>query len=341
MSKPEKFFGKEAVQQEAIRGVLFEKCTKRLEEGALELQDRRYGRRETLRIQDGKEVRRPNPDYLPFHNSWHVQEAIGAVDNILRSMQKGGAPITEKDIRLGRIIAAFHDIVQNWREERQDGWMIKRQRFIGDNEQASADEFVAYMRKMNEEEGVEVFSARDMEVGQAAIMATVSGSGLKHNTVVQPNLTEWLEPLVRAMALADLATAGMGGGARYIDGGNRLFREENLDVVGADINELTDEQKELLMRRMLAWKRFQPKFAAGRRDLFESEIAPLPEGAKEELRKLFCKFDESIIAAQKDADELAKAVEGQSSVSEKFIKALELMGYKVDERSNGKKIIYP
>lgn len=332
------------------REALFERWAKRLEEEALELQYGRYGKREILIWELGPDMRQPNFNYLPYHhhsptnNYSHPREVIEAAELILRAIKKGGVPVTERDIRLARVIAAFHDAVQEWRPEREreaGRWGGECKRLIGDNEQMSADELIACMERANEEANAEIFSESDMKVGRAAIMATVPGFDTGHNTVIQPNLTVESGPLVRAIALADLAVVGMGGGARYVDVGNRLFREENLDLIGIDAANLADWQKEALAQRMLAWKKFQPKFAAGRRDLFETEIAPLPEGAKEELHKLFCKFDESIVAAQEDADKLAEVVEAEAPIAERFEQALILMGYEIDERNNGKRIVYP
>ena len=124
-------------------------------------------------------------------------------------------------------------------------------------------------------------------------------------TVVQPNLKEKSHPATLALALSDLGTAGINGGETFVKEGSDLFREENLDIKRAlkSGHELTDAEKEFFRNRMMAWSKFQSGFAQGRKNLLEKEIANLPDNAKENLRQLFSKFDQSIKTAAQKASE--------------------------------------
>jgi len=253
----------------------------------------------------------PDPDSnLDFHNTRHTESVVQKIGQILKTMQGGGVSVSEKDLALAKIAATFHDTVQNWQEQKildpaSGTEKIMRQRVIGQNEKDSIDLAVEFMGSINQKEKQDVFSTEDHEIVRQAIDSTVPEFDPTQKTVVQPNLKEMSHPVAIALALSDLGTAGINGGEAFVKEGSDLFREENLDIkrVLKSDRELTDAEKEFFRSRMIAWSKFQPLFAQGRKNLLEKEMGDLPEKSKENLRQLFSKFDESIkIAAQKASE---------------------------------------
>lgn len=238
---------------------------------------------------------------LAFHNSGHTKRVIGRTDALLEAM---GA---SADVRaVGELGAAFHDTVQEWEAKPNPDGSISRKRFHKQNEETSVREAQSYMDEVNKNEGRIVFGEDHKKMVEDGILATIAtGWDKEHSTVAQPNLKEESPLLAKALALADIGGAGMDGPAQYIYEGSALFREENLDILSAmqKPEKLTDEQKENFRKRMLAWSKFQPKFAEGRKARFEMEIAGLPPAAQEKIRQIFNKFDASIRAAQDKASQ--------------------------------------
>lgn len=240
-------------------------------------------------------------DGLPYHNTRHTKSVVAKTEALLLAMREGGEQITDREVALGKLAAAYHDIIQVWKpvENEDEGGLstVMRQRDVGGNEESSADMLAAYAVEVNRSGGEIIFSEEDIDTMRAAIEVTVPGFNGK--TVVQEDLTEESHVITRAVALADLGEAGMGGPKEYKEGGDSLFREENLDIRRAidSGEELSDEQKSAFRDRMLKWTAFQVVFANGRKDRLEEELAGLSESAKTNVRRLFSKFDESIDGA--------------------------------------------
>ena len=252
---------------------------------------------------------RDNPaENLDFHNFQHTTSVVYKTEKILLAMRRGGAEVAAEHIAEGKIAGAFYDTVQNWKAEQSGGGAVMRKRAIGGNERASAELDRNFMEKVNREAATVVFDEESVARVEEAIMSTVPGFDRQKKTVIQPNLKETSSFVARALALADLGTAGMEGYLKFGPEGDALFREENLDIAEAlrDPEEITPEQKEYFRGRMIAWSKFQPLFAEGRKALFESELEGLPEGAKEELRKLFDKFDDAVTGAKAKAAQREK-----------------------------------
>ena len=285
--------GSEAVEKNESMDSVYKKSVEDGVEKALGLVASRFENQE-----DEKEN-------LDFHNTRHTNEVVKNTEAILNAIG-----VTEKEVNLGKLIASYHDTVQEWEENVTDDGKIMRKRAISDNEAASFVEFEQYVKDVNSKEGTEVFSEGDIETGRFAIMGTVPGFDPEKGTVVQPNMTNEAPKVARAVALADLGTAGIEGSEKYVEDGSSLFREENLDIAEkmANPDQLTEEEKEGFKQRMLGWSNFQPIFANGRKELFESEIDGFGEEEKDGLRNLFNKFDESI----KGAKEVAEAREEMS-----------------------------
>jgi hypothetical protein len=215
--------------------------------------------------------------------------------------------VSEKDVALGVLAAAFHDVVQEWQENQIDG-KVMRQRFVVANEQASAHEAELFLSTLKNVVGERVFSDEDIATVVDAIGGTIPDFSVEHKTVIQPNITEKSLLLARVLALADLGAAGMDGASAFLQEGNSLFREENLDMVRSleYPESVTDEEKARYQKRMIAWSNFQPAFAAGRKKLLDQELRGMPETAQASVKKLFGKFDEAILAATERAQARAK-----------------------------------
>lgn len=242
-------------------------------------------------------------DRLPFHNTHHSRDVARRTELILSTIRQA-APhlVSEHDVKIGKLAGAFHDVKQRWEENRiQEGAFTKvmRKRFAGENEAKSADAAIAFMERANRESGKEIFSKDDKKVLREAIDATIPGFNPEKGTVVQPNMNRESPAIVRAVALADLGTAGMDGPEKFIPEGDALFREENLDILEAMKNPdgIPDSQKEYFRKRMISWSASQSKFAEGRRALLDAELDGLPAEAQEKVRELFTHFDTSIEAA--------------------------------------------
>jgi len=251
-------------------------------------------------------------EQLPFHNAAHTEGVVNRTEQILRAVREATPDeLSERDIALGKLIASFHDTVQNWEENpitESDGrhTKIMRKRFVEDNERASADELVAYMKKVNRDNPTgDVFTTEDMALAKQGIDATVPEFSLERLTVLQPKFDTESPTIAIAVAMADLGVAGMEGPGPFAAEGDTLFREENLDILDAmqDPTTLTDEQKEYFRSRMLGWSAFQPTFVKGRKGLLEEDLAGIPEQAQGTVHALFDKFDETIRVATEIAEQ--------------------------------------
>lgn len=268
-----------------------------------------------------------NPDErnrLDFHNVRHTNDIIRRTKSILSALEKIGFA-SQRDVEIGAFAAAFHDTTQEWEESiiQEGSWSkIIRKRFTGENENVSAEEAAAFMEKVNQEAGQEIFSLRDIDVAREAISATIPGFNPELKTVIQPNLNEHSSVVARALALADIGAAGMDGPEVFCREGDAVFREENLDIMDKlkNINALSEGEKEYFRERMLNWTKFQSSFAEGRKTLLETELQGMPESARDEIKKLFKKFDHSIEAAEKSAEK-------RQSLS--FEELARDMGYKI------------
>jgi len=170
---------------------------------------------------------------LAFHNSVHTERIIERTGLIIDAIKEANPElVSEKTKVLGTISAAFHDTVQGWEEKNaKDGDFAKTTigRFVGQNEKASADLGAEFMDKSNKESNMEIFSEDDKKILREAIEATVPGFDPKKG-VIQPNLNENSSIVARALALADLGGAGMAGPEIFLEEGDVLFKEENLDI---------------------------------------------------------------------------------------------------------------
>lgn len=242
---------------------------------------------------------------LPFHNVQHTEGVIRRTEIVLSAIREADPSlVSERDIKLGRLAAAYHDTIQRSEENKvTDGQFTKvlRRRFAGANEKASAEEGVAFMNEVNSR-GKSVFSENDKDVIREAVDATVPSWDPVNKTVMQPKLADNSSLIARAVALADLGNAGMDGGEVYINEGKALFREEQLDIIEAlKSGDVSPEQQEYFKKRMVSWHQSQVGFARGRQQRLEAELQAIPEAARDSVATLFSKFDESVRASEEFA----------------------------------------
>lgn len=221
---------------------------------------------------------------LYFHNQTHTSRVR---KNSLLIAEVLGATEQEKD--LIEFTSGFHD-------------------YDHKSEEMSTKEAEKYMRKVNEDEGVDVFSEEDISNVGSAIDGTVYEWNDKKKTVIQPNIEGKNNVVVLAIALADIGTAGIEGSKKYKKEGDDLFRENNVDILEKleKPENLSKNDKENFIQRMLEWSEVQVSFAQGRKNLFEHEIDIFEDDEKNNLRELFSKFDDSIEGAKASVERRKK-----------------------------------
>ncbi|MBS3903247.1 MAG: hypothetical protein KGZ30_02610 [Anaplasmataceae bacterium] len=270
---------------------------------------------------------------LEFHGEDHSVGVVNRIEKILNKVREVAPDlISERDVQLGRYAGGFHDVDQFYQRKEikseAEGVDDKavRQRQVRANEEISAYEALQYADSLNKEEDREIFFKEDFDVIREAILATIPGFDPENKTVIQPNLKEDSPLVVRALALADLGTAGIDGGEAFVKEGAALFREENLDIkdaleaVAKGEETISEAQKEAFRSRIIGWLKFQPSFAEGRKALLDHELGNLPDEVKEVLKEeVFSKFDESIEASREFAEKAEQLT---------FEELLEAVGYK-------------
>jgi hypothetical protein len=226
------------------------------------------------------------PDHMYYHNSAHTAGVVW------RARLLGAAMgMTDRQLLLTVIAAAYHDIVQRWVEIAAEGGVVLRRRFAGRDEVASAHEAVEAMGGL----GIP-FGPDEKGVVASAIIATIPGWDSEAATVSQPFLIA--HPIISAVAMADLGAAGMAPETYRLDG-PALFAEENLDLMRAVMGarraiDISAAAQDAYRNRYLGWLNIQPGFASGRARLLNRELEGFPDGVRERLAALMSHFEESI-----------------------------------------------
>lgn len=290
----------------------------------------KLGIRALLTVEERYEQNLDSESKYPYHNSAHSNLVAERTLLICQAMLEGEPGIiTPRELALGVLAARSHDRIITWEKAQsvnENGLtVVKMKRHIGENEKRSADELIIEMREENIKFGCPVFVAEDENLVQEAILATIPGFDASLMTVVQPNLTRDSYPVTRAVALADIGSAGLSP-QRFALDGVELFREENLDVFEALTGDepLSPAFMKLTKERMLEWGILQIKFAQGRKEMLKKELEGLPKVAKREIRRLFYHFDNSIAQARKIAEKRAQM---------SFVELVADFGYLTDNRS--------
>jgi|CXWL01.1.fsa_nt_gi hypothetical protein len=249
------------------------------------------------------------PDKLDFHVTRHSRDIVRRVLLILSSLRLADPSlVSEDDIENGQLLAAWHDSDQDYTlQEVEDSPFVKIKRNRkpqneGDqtNEEKSAERLIAYNNEQRAQGQVVTISEDEVRAGMIVTKPFFNGQ-----TVIQPEVTEATDIIPRVLALADIGGAGMDSSEQLFWEGDAVFREDGVDITLAVTSGevLSLEREEYFKKRMLEWSRFQIPFAVGRQDLFEKEIGPLPENAKEVLRTLFNRFGENIRAVEDRAEQ--------------------------------------
>jgi hypothetical protein len=228
---------------------------------------------------------------MHYHNSDHT---MGVIERARAIGQALG--MSERQLLLTVIAAAFHDTVQRWVALEGEGGVVTRKRLTGRDEVASAAEAAEAMASLEVR-----FAPDEYGIVSSAIVGTIPGWDSEAATVCQPFLIE--HPVIRAVALADLGSAGMDP-VMYGRDGPALFAEENLDLMEAvmaaeRVSDIPQSSQEFYRARYLAWLKVQPGFARGREQRLENgELDGLEPAALARVRALFCRFDESVAVAE-------------------------------------------
>jgi hypothetical protein len=276
---------------------------------------------------------------LTYHSLFHTEDVMRRSHAVLDACKEIGVPVTDREEDLLKLASAFHDVVQDFTQEKiiePDQIMganrvpvanpyagltrTFRQRFKGANEENSAKALERFFT----EESPGVLTDEDIAMTSSMIGVTFTYFDADLGTEVSRHLhsKKSSSPLLdHIISFADLGAAGMDGPEQYLDEGNKLFREEQLDIQDAlhdwqASKEIPDIQKEYFKNRMLKWTVGQATFARGRKDVVEDEISHLIElspNVKTDTEKqaafdklwliLGAGFDASISAAEKKLEE--------------------------------------
>ena len=285
-----------------------------------------------------------------YHNLTHTKGVEDKTTIILNTIKNNSSvEITERDVMLGRLIASHHDIDQSQKEpniisEKMGEKEFQKEirvRYTVKIEQNSAGILVGRMEQINEREKKKIFTESDSTIATEAIEATIPGFGkitagydlegkpIEFGTILQPNLKEDASIITYAVALADLG-AMIDGGEEFLKDGNRVFREDNIDIARAlkDPAELQKEgRKEFICSRILGWYKMQVSFVKGREILFKKHLIDLKErkGVSPEailaIEKLF-NFKDAIDAAE-------TRLEDPKNKKKSFEELVLAMGYKL------------
>jgi hypothetical protein len=243
-----------------------------------------------------------DPDHdLAFHSDPEKGEfghTQGVKDRAMLLAYTMGA--TPRELGRLMIVVGFHDAKMLWDDEQQADGSVLRKRPYGFNEDASAAEAKAWMRRQNG-----TFTEEDLKlVGLGITDGTKAPWDPEYGTVKQPGLVDGvcMEPL--CAGLADIGIPGMDGGRVYVVTGDALYREEKMDASRtfrsrSKRRALTVEQWAWHKSRLIAWAKGQCTYAKGRRKRFLAvELSLVPAPYRAAVNALFCKFDETIDYAE-------------------------------------------
>jgi len=231
------------------------------------------------------------PDHMHYHNCAHTAGVIARARRLAAAMG-----MSDRDLLLTVIAAAFHDVVQRWIPIHKEDGAVRRQRLTGRDEVASAHEAVEAMAEL----GIP-FTAEENGLVASAILATIPGWDMAASTVSQSFLIE--HPVISAVALADVGAAGMDPDV-YSRDGPALFAEENIDLMqvvmaARTVDEIPADDQARFRTRYIDWLKIQPSFARGRRQLLENgELDGFEPAVRARLQQEFSRFEDSIALAE-------------------------------------------
>lgn len=233
---------------------------------------------------------------LPYHDWGHSDRVGKNAVRILQSIGNVTPSIGLREYALATFIGNSHDTVQDWDQEifaDEDRTLIKRKRRTQHNEWRSLLEATEYMRATNRHQEDEVFSPTDLEDVVAGITVTIPCFDCDAQTVVQPQLNRDTPLVARAVALADLGTAGMDGGQAFLHTSLALFQEDNLDLVDMNLDRLNRSKQGWIRDRIFEWLENQIAFVDGRELRLDYELDGLTSEERDAVRGIFTRFDDS------------------------------------------------
>lgn len=247
---------------------------------------------------------------LEFHDVEHTRRVVSRYITIIQVFQKYGVEVSKRDVLLGIIGAAFHDVVQEYdvsekEEVHRDQTFTRKTRVrraggeSGGNEYESAQMAIQFLRE-NCRDFTESGEENDASKILEQILVTVPEFRPSEG-VVQVNLNEKSSVIARALAMADLGTSGMEP-ADFVADSDKLFRENNIDIKEAiyKINtgyKISDIEQEYYKARMIKWCEDQKKFPMERREKVDKELNSIKSIRKNKnkfLQEVFHGFAESI-----------------------------------------------
>lgn len=248
---------------------------------------------EVIRI---KHEKVSSPARLFFHVTDHTTGVIARATSIMQALG-----VSEVQVTIGQTSAAMHDVIQLYRAPSEpDGKMI-RQRLVGTNERESASYALQYVRQHRSAVGA-FLQDYNHAILLEAIFVTVPKWDSEHQTMIQPALNQGSHPVTRAVALADLGSAGMDP-QTFANEGPVLFAEDNIDIAltlakTRSATELDEPTQAWYRRRLVSWLETQVAFVLGRRRMLHYELEGLSSEQQSAVKALFTGFEESYALAQ-------------------------------------------
>lgn len=234
---------------------------------------------------------------LYYHDRLHTSPMISRVRQLLEIIHETNPEVvTLRDVDLGTIFAARHDVDQDWEPVVIDingQSALKRRRYVTYNENKSAQGTIALMRYLNQDYGQQIFTKDDEANAFESIGATIPGFDPVLKTVIQPNLNKNSSIIAKCLALADLSNAGWGTPQEFLKDIDALFLEENLDVtIDLLSNEVLPEAKlKFYQSRYLSWLNSEPDYLAGRQTKLQTDVAAFPQESQARILALFPNFE--------------------------------------------------
>lgn len=268
-------------------------------------------------------------DYLLFHGVGHTRGGIRRTETILRHIQAAAPNLVDKrDIHLGRLGFAFHDVDQGWYVEQveEEGYTMRtRKRATFYNEESSTDCALAYMKAANDRSGTEIFTKWDQLTIKAGIRATIPRNDPYVQRLIQPDFRRVLvvqpDYVPPAIALADLGTAGFVDPHKppEVPPGKAFVREafaefyevqlsfaEYLSGVSHGVTRRDPKLEGIFYRKLCSWFEGEKKFIKDRQEQLPVDLAWMNPAARDAIMTLFpdSKFAESQQAISRVCEDL-------------------------------------
>lgn len=227
-----------------------------------------------------------------------TQLVIERTRRILTELAKSNPDgITNRDIELGTLAAAFHDYVREIRRTKDEKAPHFRTNVYLSAEMARR--FMEVQNKKHNEHYVDaVFSDQDKSLIEAAILGTTAQWNTERNTVEHPYVVH-TNPLSRALTLASVGVYGMDP-EHSLEEATLRYRNKHPQLAALFTSDMpAQKESENIAELVRDFAESHLKFAEGRKAMFDSYekywFAPRERGT---IRELFSGFDRSIAIAK-------------------------------------------